>query len=107
MKNHRHVFIVAPRPRHQGSCGIAGTVQILAVGAIGPLGQSRRRGHRHPGQRQLDYGELGLRPAGKGLQPRETLSALLAMDEGREDRQIGIVVRQGNSAALHRLPSAT
>jgi hypothetical protein len=29
------------------------------------------------------------------------------MDEGREDRQIGIVVRQGNSAALHRLPSAT
>jgi len=48
----------------------------------------------------LDFGELGLQLLNKGYSAQQTLDALLALDEGREDRQIGIVDAQGRSASF-------
>jgi len=45
----------------------------------------------------LDYGELGLKLLKKGYSPQAVLDALLALDDGREDRQVGIVDANGNS----------
>ncbi len=48
----------------------------------------------------LDFGELGLQLLAKGYSAQQTLDSLLALDEGREDRQIGIVDAQGRSASF-------
>jgi len=47
----------------------------------------------------LDYGELGLKLLEKGYSAQQVLDALVAMDEGRDDRQVGIVDAQGRSVS--------
>lgn len=47
----------------------------------------------------LDFGELGLIMLNKGYSAEQVLNALLALDEGRADRQIGIVDSKGRSAS--------
>lgn len=47
----------------------------------------------------LDFGELGLIMLDKGYSAEQVLNALLALDEGRAERQIGIVDAQGRSAS--------
>ena len=45
----------------------------------------------------LDYGELGLKLLEKGYSAQKVLDALVAMDDGRDDRQVGIIDSQGRS----------
>jgi len=93
-------FSIVARDPATGELGIAVQSKFLAVGAMVPWARAGAGAIATQANANLDYGELGLRLLEKGYSARETLSALLAMDEGREDRQIGIVDAQGNSAAF-------
>jgi uncharacterized Ntn-hydrolase superfamily protein len=47
----------------------------------------------------VEYGPRGLDLLAKGVEPQEVLKQLLASDEGRESRQVGVIDIKGRSAA--------
>jgi len=70
---------------------------FLAVGAVVPWAKAGVGAIATQAAANLDYGELGLKLLKKGYSPQAVLDALLALDDGREDRQVGIVDANGNS----------
>jgi uncharacterized Ntn-hydrolase superfamily protein len=47
----------------------------------------------------VEYGPRGLDLLAKGVEPTDVLTQLLANDQGRESRQVGVIDMQGRSAA--------
>ncbi len=47
----------------------------------------------------VEYGPRGLDLLAKGVEPQDVLQQLLASDEGRESRQVGVIDMKGRSAA--------
>lgn len=99
MKNISTFSIVARDPvTHE--LGVAVQSKFLAVGAVVPWAKANVGAIATQAYANLDYGELGLELLKKGYTADETLKALLALDEGREDRQVGIVDAQGNAVSF-------
>lgn len=98
MKNISTFSIVARDPVTQ-ELGVAVQSKFLAVGAVVPWAKANVGAIATQAYANLDYGELGLALLKKGYTADETLKALLALDEGREDRQVGIVDAQGNAVS--------
>jgi uncharacterized Ntn-hydrolase superfamily protein len=98
MKNISTFSIVARDPVTQ-ELGVAVQSKFLAVGAVVPWAKANVGAIATQAYANLDYGELGLELLKKGYTADETLKALLALDEGREDRQVGIVDAQGNAVS--------
>ncbi len=92
-------FSIVGRDEQTGELGIAVQSKFLAVGALVPWAKAGVGAIATQSLANLDYGKIGLQLLEKGMTAEETLEALLASDEGREDRQVGIVDAKGNSAA--------
>ncbi len=93
-------FSIVARDPSTGELGIAVQSKFLAVGAMVPWAKAGIGAVATQAAANLPFGELGLELLARGYSARETLDALLALDEGREERQLGIVDANGNSAAF-------
>src|SRR5512136_1627840 len=89
--------IVAYDPKAQ-EWGVATQSKFLAVGAVVPWAQANSGAIATQSYANTTFGPKGLRLMAKGLSAQETLDRLLAADQGREQRQVGIVDRAGNTA---------
>jgi uncharacterized Ntn-hydrolase superfamily protein len=83
-----------------GQWGVAVQSKFLAVGSIVPwaepgVGAVATQAHANP-----RYGPLGLELLREGLPARDVVERLVTPDEGRDDRQLGVVDGRGGSATF-------
>ncbi|WP_166020538.1 DUF1028 domain-containing protein [Streptomyces chilikensis] len=91
-------FSIAARSA-DGTCfGVAVASKFLAVGAAVPAARAGVGALATQALANLAYRPDGIRLLDEGRSARETLDTLLAGDERRDDRQAGIVDRDGGSA---------
>jgi len=91
--------IVAYDPA-SGDLGIAVQSKFLAVGAVVPWAQAGVGAIATQSYANTSYGPQGLQLLAAGLSAEEALARLVAADEERELRQVGIVDAQGRAAAF-------
>lgn len=91
--------IVAFDPE-QREWGIGVASKFLAVGAVVPWAQAEAGAIATQSFANTTFGPRGLALLQQGLTPEEILSLLLAGDQKREERQVGIVDRLGRAAAF-------
>lgn len=82
------------------SMGVAVASKFLAVGAAVPAGAADIGAIATQAFANLAYRPDGLRLLGEGRSAQETLDALTAADEGRDQRQAGVVDATGRSATF-------
>jgi uncharacterized Ntn-hydrolase superfamily protein len=80
--------------------GIAVASKFPAVGAVVPWAQAGAGAVATQSYANTTFGPQGLELMSKGHSAQETLNELLANDEERELRQVGIVDAQGRSATF-------
>jgi uncharacterized Ntn-hydrolase superfamily protein len=80
--------------------GVAVQSKFLAVGAVVPWAQAEVGAVATQSYANLAYGPDGLALMAQGLSAEETLQRLLAGDEGRARRQVGLVDAQGRAATF-------
>ena len=80
--------------------GIAVASKFLAVGAVVPWAQAGAGAVATQSYANTTFGPKGLELMSKGESAQEVLNDLLANDEERELRQVGIVDAQGRSATF-------
>jgi len=88
-------FSIVARDASAGELGIAVQSKFLAVGAVVPWAKAGVGAIATQSWANTSYGPRGLELLGGGLSARETLDRLLADDEGRATRQVGIVGMTG------------
>ncbi|MDP9454343.1 MAG: DUF1028 domain-containing protein [Actinomycetota bacterium] len=89
--------IVAYDPE-TGGFGVAVQSKFLAVGAAVPWAKAGVGAVATQALANLSYGPKGLELMAGGKSARETVEALTAGDEGRADRQVGVVDATGAAA---------
>ena len=89
--------IVAYDPNN-GDIGVAVASKFLAVGAVVPWAQAEIGAIATQSLANMSFGPDGLALLAQGLDAQTTLDDLLAADEGREQRQVGVVDTHGNAA---------
>lgn len=93
-------FSIAARS-DDGTCfGVAVASKFLAVGSAVPAVRAGTGALATQAWANLAYKADGLRLLAAGHGARETLDTLLGGDEKREERQAGVVDREGNSATF-------
>ena len=92
-------FSIVGRDPITGELGVAVQSKFLAVGAMVCWAKAGAGAIATQANANLDYGEIGLKLLEKKYPAQKVLDALLALDDGRDDRQVGIVDWQGRSAA--------
>ncbi len=92
-------FSIVGRDPATGELGVAVQSKFLAVGAMVCWAKAGAGAIATQANANLDYGEIGLKLLEKKYPAQKVLDALLALDDGREHRQVGIVDAQGSSAA--------
>jgi uncharacterized Ntn-hydrolase superfamily protein len=80
--------------------GVATQSKFLAVGAVVPWAQANAGAIATQSYANTSFGPRGLDMLAQGISASETLDRLLAADEGREHRQVGIVDREGRTATF-------
>jgi uncharacterized Ntn-hydrolase superfamily protein len=80
--------------------GVATQSKFLAVGAVVPWARANAGAIATQSYANTTFGPQGLRLMAKGLGAQETLDRLLAADKGRDQRQVGIVDREGHAATF-------
>jgi uncharacterized Ntn-hydrolase superfamily protein len=91
-------FSIAARDAGTGELGIAVQSKFLAVGAVVPWARADVGAIATQSWSNTSFGPKGLQMIEGGLSAQETLERLLAEDNGREYRQVGIVDSRGGSA---------
>ena len=91
--------IVASDPDRK-EWGVATQSKFLAVGAVVPWAQANVGAVATQSYANTTFGPNGLALIASGLSAQETLDRLLAEDEGREHRQVGIVDRASHVATF-------
>ncbi len=91
--------IVAYDPQEQ-AWGVAVASKFPAVGAVVPWAQAGAGAVATQSYANTAFGPQGLRMMASGLSAQETLERLLAADEGRETRQVGLVDSRGGAATF-------
>jgi uncharacterized Ntn-hydrolase superfamily protein len=91
--------IVAYDPRNQ-EWGVAVQSKFLAVGAVVPWAHSGKGAVATQSYVNVTYGPVGLDMMSQGISAEETIAALIAADDGRDLRQVGMVDQQGRAAAF-------
>lgn len=102
MKVHLHpstFSIVACDPARQ-EWGVATQSKFLAVGSVVPWAQAGAGAIATQSYANTSFGPKGLALLSSGLSAQATLDRLLAADEGREHRQVGVVDRAGQAATF-------
>jgi uncharacterized Ntn-hydrolase superfamily protein len=80
--------------------GVATQSKFLAVGAVVPWAQANAGAIATQSYANTSFGPQGLALLSAGLSAQETLDRLLAADEGREHRQVGVIDQQGGAATF-------
>lgn len=93
-------FSIVAYDADAGEWGVATQSKFLAVGAVVPWAQAGAGAVATQSYANTSFGAKGLNLMASGLGAQETLERLLAEDEGREHRQVGIVDAQGNAATF-------
>ncbi len=92
-------FSIVARDPANGDLGIAVASKFLAVGSVVPWAQAGAGAVATQALANIGYGPRGLQLMAAGAPAEEALRALLADDEGRDHRQIGLVDMRGRAAA--------
>jgi uncharacterized Ntn-hydrolase superfamily protein len=80
--------------------GVAVASKFLAVGAVVPFAAAESGALATQALANVRFGPDGLRLLSEGSSGEETLGHLVGADEGRDDRQLGIVDRLGRAATF-------
>jgi uncharacterized Ntn-hydrolase superfamily protein len=80
--------------------GVAVASKFLAVGAVVPWVAAEVGAVATQSYANVAFGPDGLELLGRGLSAQEALDRLLATDEGREQRQVGMVDGSGRAATF-------
>jgi uncharacterized Ntn-hydrolase superfamily protein len=91
-------FSIVARDTQAGELGIAVQSKFLAVGAVVPWARAGVGAIATQSWANTSYGPRGLELLAGGLSTEETLAQLLSADEGRANRQVGIVSINGSPA---------
>jgi uncharacterized Ntn-hydrolase superfamily protein len=91
--------IVAADPETE-EVGVGVQSKFLAVGALVSWARAGVGAVATQALADVTFGPLGLDAMADGLTPQEALDRLMAGDEGRESRQVGLVDATGRSAAF-------
>src|SRR5262245_38345679 len=83
-----------------GQWGVATQSKFLAVGSVGPWAEPHVGAIATQSYANPRYGPDGLQLLRDGLSAEEAVERLTAEDEGRDQRQLGIVDGQGRSATF-------
>lgn len=78
--------------------GVAVASRFLAVGAVVPFAAAETGAIATQAAANVGFGPEGLRLMASGSSAQETLQRLIGGDDGRDERQLGIVDRLGRSA---------
>lgn len=92
-------FSIVARDPINGDLGVAVQSKFLAVGSVVPWASARSGAVATQAWANISYGPDGLRMMEEGASAEDTLARLLANDDGRDHRQVGLVDRQGRAAA--------
>jgi uncharacterized Ntn-hydrolase superfamily protein len=79
--------------------GVAVQSKFLAVGSVVPFAEPQVGAIATQAYANPSYGPNGLSLLREGLDAREVLERLTAADDGRDDRQLGVVDAAGGSAS--------
>jgi uncharacterized Ntn-hydrolase superfamily protein len=80
--------------------GVAVASKFLAVGAVVPFALAESGALATQALANVRFGPDGLRLLTEGFSGEETLGYLVGADDGRDDRQLGIVDRLGRAATF-------
>jgi uncharacterized Ntn-hydrolase superfamily protein len=83
-----------------GQWGVATQSKFLAVGSVVPWAEPRVGAIATQAYANPRYGSEGLGLLREGLAAEEVVRRLTAADEGRDERQLGVVDREGRSASF-------
>jgi uncharacterized Ntn-hydrolase superfamily protein len=89
--------IVAADPE-TGEAGVAVASRFFAVGTVVPFAKAGVGAVATQSNANTTFGPRGLELLEKGLRPDEVVAVLTRADEGREQRQLGVVAAGGASA---------
>src|SRR5437660_1609411 len=93
-------FSIVARDHQTGELGIAVQSKFLAVGAVVPWARAGIGAIATQSWANTTYGPRGLELLASGLSAAETLARLTSEDEGRADRQVGIIGVSGEPATF-------
>jgi uncharacterized Ntn-hydrolase superfamily protein len=91
-------FSIVARDPQTGEQGIAVQSRFLAVGAVVPWARAGVGAIATQSWANTSFGPRGLELLASGLSAREALTQLIDGDEGRADRQVGIIAASGEPA---------
>jgi uncharacterized Ntn-hydrolase superfamily protein len=84
-------YSIVARDPERGELGIAVQSKFLSVGAVVPWAKAGVGAIATQALANTSYGTQGLNHLAAGRSAQETLEQLLAGDEGRADRQVGVI----------------
>ncbi len=90
-----HTFSIVARDPASGDVGVAVASRFLAVGMAVPFARAEVGAVATQSYANLSYGPNGLAMMAEGLPAQDALDRLIAEDEGRDQRQVGIVDANG------------
>ena len=93
-------YSIAACDLERGQWGVATQSKFLAVGSVVPWAEPRVGAIATQAYANPRYGSEGLGLLREGLSAEEVVQRLTAADEGRDQRQLGIVDREGRSASF-------
>jgi uncharacterized Ntn-hydrolase superfamily protein len=93
-------YSIAACDLEAGQWGVATQSKFLAVGAVVPWAEPHVGAIATQAYANPRYGSDGLGLLRQGLPAEEVVARLTAADEGRDQRQLGIVDREGRSASF-------
>jgi uncharacterized Ntn-hydrolase superfamily protein len=93
-------FSIVARDPDKGELGVAVASKFLAVGAVVPWAKADVGAVATQSFANTSYGPKGLDLLAAGKAPEEVLKTLTEADDGREERQVGIVDAKGKSATF-------
>lgn len=99
MDNIIATFSIVARDHTTGELAIAVQSKFLAVGSAVPWAKANVGAVATQAWANVSYGPLGLALLEQGLSAQEVVDRLIAGDEGRDHRQLGVVDSKGNAAA--------
>jgi uncharacterized Ntn-hydrolase superfamily protein len=93
-------YSIAACDLEAGQWGVATQSKFLAVGAVVPWAEPQVGAIATQAYANPRYGPEGLSLLREGLSAEEVVQRLTSADEGRDQRQLGIVDRHGGSASF-------
>jgi uncharacterized Ntn-hydrolase superfamily protein len=93
-------FSIVAADLEAGDWGVAVASKFPCVGAVVPWAKAGVGAVATQSWANTEFGPDGLALMGDGVTAEETLSRLLEADEGREDRQVGLVDATGRAATF-------